>query len=330
MFFNKNYNEKAEIEALSRSQAVIRFTPDGKILDANENFLNTVGYSLSEIKGKHHSIFCDPAYAKSNEYKEFWNKLANGKFQATQFKRFTKSGREVWIEASYNPIFNDSGKVTGVVKYATDITKQKLLFADYDGQLQAISRAQAVIEFNMDGTIITANQNFLNVVGYNLDEIKGKHHSMFADPSYAKSDVYKKFWNRLNEGEYFVAEFQRFGKGGKEIWLQASYNPIIDMNGRPFKVVKYATDITTQKFESANAKGQIDAISKSQAVIEFNLDGTIITANQNFLKAMGYSLAEIKGQHHSIFVAPSEAGTPEYSAFWQKLKGLTPNNILSR
>lgn len=319
MFFSKTTGDRAELEALGRSHAVIHFTPDGTILDANDNFLAALGYTLDEIKGQHHRMFCDPAYAQSEEYKNFWRKLAAGEFQATQFKRIAKGGKEIWIEASYNPILDGSGKVKGVVKYATDITKTKLQFADYEGQLAAIGRAQAEIQFNMDGTIITANENFCATVGYSLSEIQGKHHSIFADPAYAKSADYKKFWERLNAGEYFVADYQRFGKGGKEIWISASYNPIFDMNGKPFKVVKYCTDITEQKLASADAKGQIDAIGKSQAVIEFHLDGTIITANQNFCAAVGYSLAEIKGQHHRMFVEPAEANTPEYTAFWQKL-----------
>ncbi len=300
MFFHKSNPQKAELDALSRSQAVIHFTPDGVIQDANENFLAAMGYTLEEIKGKHHSIFCDPAYVQSSEYKDFWHKLAKGAFLAAQFKRCGKGGNEIWIEASYNPILDESGNVMGVVKYATDITNQKLQFANYEGQLIAISRAQAVIEFNMDGTIITANNNFLSAMGYTLEEIQGKHHSIFADATYAQSDEYRKFWERLNKGEYFASEYQRFGKGGNEVWIQASYNPIMDMDGRPFKVVKYATDITQQKMASAEAKGQLDAISKSQAVIEFRLDGTIITANENFLSAMGYTLDEIKGQPHSI------------------------------
>jgi methyl-accepting chemotaxis protein len=319
MFFSKTTQDRAELEALGRSHAVIHFTPDGTILDANENFLGVVGYSLDEIKGQHHRMFCDPAYAQSEDYKNFWRKLAAGEFLSAQFKRLGKGGKEVWIEASYDPILDSSGKVTGVVKYATDITERQLKFADYEGQLQAISRAQAVIEFHLDGTIITANENFCTALGYALDEIKGKHHSIFVDPAYAKSQDYKKFWERLRSGEHFVAEYQRFGKGGKEIWISASYNPIFDMNGKPFKVVKYATDITEQKLASADARGQIDAIGKSQAVIEFNLDGTIITANQNFLGAMGYSLAEIKGQHHRMFVELEAANSPEYAAFWQKL-----------
>ncbi len=285
MFFKKPNPEKAELEALGRSQAVIRFTPDGTILDANKNFLDVMGYTLGEVVGQHHRMFCDPVYTQSPEYRDFWRKLAAGEFFSARFKRIAKGGKEVWIEASYNPVLDDTGKVTGVVKYATDITKQQLQFADYEGQLEAISRSQAVIQFDLNGKILTANENFCATLGYKLDEIVGKHHSMFVDPAYVKTAEYNRFWERLKAGEFFVAEYQRFGKGGKEVWISASYNAIMDMNGRPFKVVKYATDITAQKMAAADARGQLDAISKSQAVIEFNLDGTIITANHNFLCA---------------------------------------------
>jgi methyl-accepting chemotaxis protein len=320
ILFTKNNQDKAELEALGRSHAVIHFTPDGIILNANDNFLNAMGYTLDEIKGKHHRIFCDPAYAKSDEYKQFWHKLASGEFFSAQFKRFGKGGKEIWIEATYDPIFDHHGKVTRVVKYATDITERQLRFADYEGQLAAIRRAQAVIEFDMDGTILTANENFCTTVGYQLDEIQGKHHSLFVDASYAKSLDYQKFWSRLRAGEYFIAEYQRFGKGGREIWISATYNPIFDMNGKPFKVVKYATDITEQKLVSADARGQIDTIGKTQIVIEFDLDGTILTANKNFTDALGYSLAEIQGKHHRIFVDPAEANSSDYLDFWDKLR----------
>lgn len=319
MFFNRYSFDKAELDALRRSYAVIRFSPDGNILDANENFLNAVGYKLEEIKGQHHKIFCDADYAQSHEYKKFWQRLAAGECFTAQYKRYAKGGREIWIEASYCPIVDQDGKVASVVKYATDITSRQYQFADYEGQLAAISRSQAVIEFNMDGTIITANPNFCATVGYTLDEIRGRHHSMFVDPTYAKSAEYKNFWERLNKGEHFVAEYQRFGKGGKEIWISASYNPILDMNGRPFKMVKYATDITARKLKYADYEGQLAAINRSQAVIEFNMDGTIITANPNFCATVGYSLDEIKGKHHRMFVDPEYANSYEYKEFWERL-----------
>ncbi|TLX47484.1 chemotaxis protein [Pseudoalteromonas phenolica] len=310
---------QGQLDAISKSQAVIEFNLDGTIITANENFLAAMGYDLNEIQGKHHSMFAEPDYAQSEDYRVFWAQLSSGKFSSGEYKRLAKGGREIWIQASYNPIFDLNGRPFKVVKYASDITEQKLQSANYEGQLQAISKSQAVIEFNMDGTIITANDNFLATTGYQLEEIKGQHHSMFAEPDYASSVEYKQFWQKLNNGEFDSGEYKRLAKGGREIWIQATYNPIFDASGRVIKVVKYASDITEQKQQSANFAGQLQAIDKSQAVIEFNLDGTIITANENFLKTTGYALDEIQGLHHSIFAEPKYARSDEYAQFWQKL-----------
>ncbi|WP_232361431.1 methyl-accepting chemotaxis protein [Paraneptunicella aestuarii] len=308
-----------QIDAISKSQAVITFDMNGNILDANENFLATMGYSLDEIIGKHHSMFAMPGVKESTEYKDFWAKLNRGEYESSEFKRMGKGGKEVWIQASYNPILDLSGKPFKVVKYASDITEQKLKSADYEGQIHAIGKSQAVISFQMDGTIIDANLNFLNTMGYTLGEVKGKHHSMFAEEALKHSPEYSDFWQRLNNGEFFSGEFKRVGKGGKEVWIQASYNPILDANGKPFKVVKYATDVTRQKLQSADYGGQVAAISKSQAVISFNLDGTILDANENFLHALGYRIEEIRGKHHRMFVEPGYRESAEYKKFWAKL-----------
>ena len=310
----------AILSALDQSQAVIEFDPQGNILHANKNFLDAMGYSLAEVKGKHHSLFVDPKYGASAEYKTFWEDLRRGEFKSEEFQRFGKGGKEIWIQASYNPVLDQSGKVCKVVKYATDITAQKLQNADYAGQIDAIGKSQAVIEFDLKGNILNANSNFLGAMGYTLEELKGQHHSMFVDPNYASSSEYRAFWEQLGRGEYRAGEFQRFGKGGKEIWIQASYNPIMDMSGKPFKVIKYATDITAEKLQYADYAGQLEAIGKSQAVIEFDLQGNILNANQNFLGAMGYSLEEIKGRHHSMFADPQYAASNEYKTFWEDLR----------
>ena len=315
----KTMDIKGQIRAIHKSQAVIEFNMDGTIITANDNFLNAVGYSLPEIQGQHHSMFATPEYGASAEYRAFWAALNRGEYDAGEYKRLGKGGKEIWIQASYNPILDIEGKPFKVVKYATDITAQKLQNADFSGQIDAIGKSQAVIEFNMDGTIITANDNFLGAVGYSLPEIQGQHHSMFATPEYGASAEYRAFWAALNRGEYDAGEYKRLGKGGKEIWIQASYNPILDAEGKPFKVVKYATDITAQKLQNADFSGQINAIGKSQAVIEFNMDGTIITANDNFLGAVGYSLPEIQGQHHSMFATPEYGASAEYREFWAAL-----------
>ena len=246
-----NGDTAAKIAALDKSQAIIEFNMDGTIITANANFLNAMGYTLAEIKGSHHSMFVEPAYKESAEYREFWAKLNRGEYQAAQYKRIGKGGKEVWIEATYNPLIGSGGKPFKVVKYATDVSKQKAIYADLSGKVEAIARSQAVIEFELDGTIITANDNFLKTMGYTLAEIAGKHHSIFVESSYRQSAEYQQFWERLRRGEYQAAQYKRIGKGGKEVWIEASYNPIMDLNGRPWKVVKFATDLTKRKEENA-------------------------------------------------------------------------------
>ncbi len=312
-------NALAQAAAIGRSQAVIEFKLDGTIVAANQNFLDAVGYTLDEIKGKHHRMFVDASERDSTAYREFWVRLNRGEFQAAQYKRFGKGGRAIWIQASYNPILDGGGRPIGVIKFATDITAEKIRSMEDAGKIAAISRAQAVIEFNMDGTIVAANENFLRAMGYTLSEIQGKHHSMFVVPEDRGSAAYREFWAKLNRGEFQAAEYKRLGKGDREIWILATYNPILDETGKPFKVVKFATDVTEQKLKAADNDGQIAAIRKSQAVIEFNMDGTIRTANQNFLDAMGYTLGEVQGKHHRMFVEPAECNAPAYREFWEKL-----------
>jgi PAS domain S-box-containing protein len=260
---------EATITAIERSQAVIEFKMDGTVITANDNFLRALGYTLDEVQGRHHSMFVDEAYRQSGEYREFWAKLNRGEYQAAEYKRIGKGGKEVWIQASYNPILDPNGKPFKVVKFATDVTEQKLIAADHAGQIAAASKSQAVIQFKMDGTVITANDNFLKTLGYTLDEIQGRHHSMFVDETFRQSGEYREFWARLNRGEYQAAEYKRIGKGGKEVWIQASYNPIFDLNGKPFKVVKFAIDVTPQK-QALNAM-LADAAMLTKAAVEGKL-----------------------------------------------------------
>jgi methyl-accepting chemotaxis protein len=263
---------RGQVAAINKSQAIIEFTLDGKILHANEHFCAAIGYALDEIRGQHHSMFVDPAYRTSPEYRAFWEKLGRGEYDAGQYKRIAKGGREIWIQASYNPVFDANGKAFKIIKYATDITAEKLKAADYEGQIAAISKAQAVIEFTLDGRILYANENFCNGLGYRLEEIKGQHHSMFVEPVYRASPEYRAFWDKLGRGEYDAGQYKRIARGGKEIWIQASYNPIRDMNGKPFKVVKYATDVTEQV---RTAQVMQKVLEETQAVTSAAKDGDL-------------------------------------------------------
>ena len=261
---------EAELNALSRSQALISFDPQGRILDANESFCKTLGYTVDDIRGQHHSIFVEPAYRDSADYRAFWERLAAGRFDAGQYKRIGKGGREVWIQASYNPVLDAEGRVQKVIKIATDITADMLRRADLEGQIAAISKAQAVIEFDLKGNILHANENFLATTGYALDEIKGQHHAMFVEPAYRESIEYREFWNRLGRGNFDAGQYRRVAKGGREIWIQATYNPIYDMNGKPFKVVKYAVDVTVQTVAQRSFERDLDDLISRARLGDFS------------------------------------------------------------
>jgi methyl-accepting chemotaxis protein len=283
-----NADYAGQIAAIGKSQAVIEFNMDGTIITANDNFLSTLGYRLEEVQSQHHSMFVESAYKESAEYREFWEKLRRGEYDSRECKRIGKGGKEVWIQASYNPIMDLNGKLFKVVKYATDITQQKLQNADYLGQIKSIAKAQAVIEFNMDGTIITANDNFLNAMGYRLEEVQGQHHSIFIEPEFKASVEYREFWDKLNRGEYEAKEYKRIGKSGREVWIQASYNPIMDLNGKPFKVVKYATDITAQM----RALAEIDGLV--QNAVAGQLENRIDTSSaEGFIASLGNGINDL-------------------------------------
>lgn len=310
----------AQLQAINRTQAVIEFDTSGKITYANKNFLDLMGYAPAEVVGSQHGMFVDKDERNGAAYREFWDKLRRGEHQSGEFRRTAKDGKEVWIKATYTPIADRTGKIVKIVKFASDVSAQKSKSLHDAGRLAAIQRSQAVIEFTLDGVILTANDNFLKTMGYSLEEITGKHHSMFVPPEKRESTEYRDFWARLRAGDFDKGEYERIGKHGKEIWIQASYNPILDDKGKPTAVVKFATDVTAEKLRNADYQGQLAAINKSQAVIEFAVDGTVLTANDNFLEALGYSLDEIKGKHHRMFVHPSEREQPEYQQFWQRLR----------
>ncbi len=296
-------NLRGQVAAIARSQAVIEFNLDGTVITANDNFLKVMGYRLEEIQGRHHRMFVEPAEAASQEYRQFWSDLNAGEFRAAEYKRLAKGGGEVWILATYNPIKDASGRPFKIVKYATDVTAAKLRNADYEGQLQAISKAQAVIEFSLDGTVITANENFLKVLGYRLDEIQGRHHRMFVEPAYGASAEYREFWAELNAGHYVAAQFKRIGKGGREVWIQASYNPIFGLNGKPAKVVKYATDITANKEIEFGIERMAATLAAAAEELTANSQTMSATAEETSVQAQVVSAASEQVSHNVQTVA---------------------------
>lgn len=319
--FGRSHEREAWLSAIDKSLGTIEFALDGTIIDANSNFLSVVGYGIDEVRGRHHRMFVSKAQGESRDYAAFWASLREGSFQSGEFERVGKDGGRIWLQATYNPILDRRAQPVRVVKFATDITAQKRLSAEFLGETQAIGKSQAVIHFALDGTIMDANDNFLDSVGYRIDEIRGQHHRMFVDRDYAASAEYATFWTKLARGEFEAGEYKRVGKDGREITLQATYNPICDIDGKPFKVVKYATDVTRERIRDADASGQLAAVNRAQAVIAFDVTGKILDVNDNFLAALGYRKDEVVGRPHSMFVEPDYARSAQYEQFWTRLRG---------
>jgi methyl-accepting chemotaxis protein len=243
---HRHRDMRGRLAALDRTQAIIEFTPDGHVVDANLRFLEAMGYTLDDVVGRHHRMFVQPDEAEQPAYATFWADLAKGKPSVGLYRRRTRQGRDIWIQASYNPVIDRHGKTLRVVKVATDVTEQRLRYADMEGRLAAIDKAQAVISFSLDGLVLDCNDNFLATTGYRREDVIGQHHRMFVPEEDRNSDAYQAFWQKLARGEYDSALYRRVGRQGNEIFIQATYNPIFDMAGRPIKVVKYATDVTAQ------------------------------------------------------------------------------------
>ncbi|MEM8678954.1 MAG: PAS domain S-box protein [Planctomycetota bacterium] len=299
----RDRDSAAQLEAINRSLAVCEFDMEGTILDANENFLRAMGYTLDEIQGHHHSMFVDPDYKLSDAYKEFWDDLNRGQFASGEYRRRGKHGKEVWIRATYNPILDEKGEPCKVIKFATVVTDEKVKSVDFENQIAAINKSQAVCQFELDGTIITANENFLQTMGYTLEEIQGQHHSMFVDPEYRNSAEYKAFWETLRRGEYLSAEYKRRAKGGRVVWIQGSYNPIFDADGKLSRVIKYATDIT----DEIEARKEVDRLSRvfedaADSIIIEDLYGTVVSVNRAAEREYGWSRDELVGQPIKVLV----------------------------
>lgn len=312
-------DNSGRVAAIDRTFALVEFDLAGRVRTANANFLSLMGYELDEITGEHHRIFCDSDYAQSPAYRQFWQRLGNGELDQGEYKRFRMDGTEVWIQASYNPIFDVDGHPSGVVKVAMDVTAQRLAAVEAAGRAAAINRAQAVIEFDLAGTVLDANANFLELMGYARDQVVGHHHRTFCDAGYVASPDYADLWQRLRQGEFVSGVFKRIASGGRGGWIRATYNPILDIEGKPRKVVKFAHDITDQKRRDVEFEGRARAIDRAQGVIEFAMDGPVLDANANFLELTGYSLDEIRGRHHRVFCDAATAQSDAYAMFWEKL-----------
>ena len=302
-------SKRYEHIALRKALAVIEFTPDGRVADANALFLNLMGYSREAVLGKHHSLFCEAEYARSPEYASFWQRLRSGETFSERFMRIASNGRRIWLEASYLPVQDRRGRVLRIVKVATDITLRTVQEQTQTSFMHAMNRSMAVCQFDLDGRVVDANDNFLQVMGYRMDEIRGRHHSTFCDPREAQSPEYREFWARLRRSEFQPGRFQRRDKRGRAVWLQATYNPVFDIKGNLYGVVKFASDITAQvaRQEEESQAGQMAFETSLQTdshaahgtkVVQQTLD--VMRAVAGDLRRIGESIHELNRHSEEI------------------------------
>jgi len=305
--------------ALDLTHGVAQYDAQGRLILANRLFLEQIGRQADETAALTHQALCEPTHAASPAYTAFWNGLHAGAVQQGKGLRLRRDGPPSWVHSCCVPLRDAEGRLLRVIETTLDVTAEQRLALERASQVAAIDRSQAVVEFALDGTVLTANENFLRWTGYRIEEIAGRHHRMFIEPAAASSRDYAVFWERLNRGEFAGGEYKRLGKNGRELWIQATYNPVLDETGRPVKVIKFAQDVTAARLHNAEFEAKVAAVERGQAVIEFDLDGKVRTANRNFLAAMGYSLREIVGQHHSMFCTGEYTQSVEYRDFWLRL-----------
>jgi methyl-accepting chemotaxis protein len=317
----------AYVAAIKRSQAVIEFTMDGVVLDANENFLKTLGYDITDIRGHYHSMFCDAVYVESEEYKQFWAKLRRGEYDAGEYRRIGKGGRDVYIVASYNPVMDQNGKPYKVIKFATNVTESR---AELQARTDIMNMTSIVSEANLRGDILSINEKFIEVSKYSKEELIGKPHNTTRHPDMPK-EVFKEMWATIGRGNMFRGIIKNRAKDGTPYYVDAVIAPILNERGRPKKYLGVRYDITATEIERQNMKGVIKAIDSSYAYIEFDTDGSVLSFNKNFQDVMGYAQEEFVGRHHRYLCDSVYANSTEYSQFWPELKaGKTKSGVFKR
>ncbi|MBE1301000.1 MAG: PAS domain S-box protein [Alteromonadaceae bacterium] len=316
----RNADYQGQLEAIHRVQAVAEYSTDGSLVTANQLFLDALGYSLSQIVGESHSIFLPKTNTSSEQEQEFWQELRSGNALSGEYKRITQSGEEVWFQATYNPVLGLDGNIVKIVEYASVITDHKKLINEFVGQADACDKALCMIEFDLNGIVTKANDNGINLINYAREDVVGKSWQALIDPLGLNGFEQDKLWGKLCAGDFDTGEYRLLSSDRKTVWVQGTWNPIKDLNGHPYKIILYCNDISEQAIEKQNSKGYFDAINRAQATIEFELDGTIKSANDLFLQTTGYELTEIVGQHHSMFVTEEYGQSEQYQSFWEQLR----------
>ncbi|MDO8332628.1 MAG: PAS domain-containing methyl-accepting chemotaxis protein [Pseudomonas sp.] len=312
-------------DALNRSMAIIEFKPDGTILGANDNFLAATGYQLDELRGKHHRLFCETNFSNSRDYANFWSRLSAGEFLSDRFLRINKQGQGIWLEASYNPVRSKDGSVIKVLKVATDITARVQQEQNQKSLIDALNRSTAVIEFNLQGEVLYANDNFLAAMGYRSDEVIGKHHRMFCTREDASSNAYQAFWAQLNRGEFASGRFQRLNKHNQTIWLEASYNPVFDAAGKLYKVVKFATDISAH-VQQQHAEAQAAQMAYDISLQTDNSAQKGAAVVQQTVEVMQAIAGELGNAAHGIAAVSQQS--EKISSIVQTIRGIAEQTNL--
>jgi methyl-accepting chemotaxis protein len=322
---SRNANLEAALGAVRDVMAMIEFAPDGTVLDANPHFLKLMGYELAEIQGRHHRMLCEPAYAKSADYAAFWRRLSGGESLSDRFMRVARDGREIWLEASYIPVRDADGRVARVQKIATDITA-RVRDADRQTSLcNAINRSMAVIEFDLGGHVLHANDNFLATMGYRADEIVGRHHRMFCSPAEADSAEYRAFWEQLNRGQFSTGRFKRFDKSGNAVWLRATYNPLFDGQGTLYGVIKIASDITAQTMQrEAESQAALLAFVTAQQTDRIAQQGAAVV--QQTVQVVQSIADELQGMAQNISALSDQSD--RINIIVQSVKGIADQTNL--
>ncbi|TXI47689.1 methyl-accepting chemotaxis protein [Methylophilus sp.] len=320
--YRNTLDQVAEFSALkteiSKARAIIELSAKGDISHVNDNLCASLGYSAKELLGQHHRTLLAREEAAKPDYEQFWNALQGGKSQVGSFKLINKEGAETWFQGYYAPVMQGA-QLRKVVAYLTDITADKKRNLTLQEEENALNQSFGVMECDLQGHILTCNEVFLKPLGYQHSEVVGKHISMFLKENTAQSAEYKQLWQKLSKGENAKLEICRVAKNGSEFWFSTSYVPIMGADGTVSKVKVYSYCITEEKQKQLNFQGQVAAINLSQAVTEFDIHGNVLAANQNFLALTGYTLDEVLGKHHSMFVSARYKASQEYKDFWAKL-----------
>ena len=315
----QSVENQCKLDAISRSHGIIEFDLSGNILDANETFLKLTGYRLDEIRGQHHRLFVDSEEQRSPEYRQFWQRLGRGETASGEYMRFGRNGRRLWIQASYNPILSPDGQPAKVIKYCSDITESKLKAVETQVMMSAVSATSCVLVLDREGIILSVNEGMSRALSTPSEDLVGRHESCILFEEDARSVDYEAMWQGLRAGRMAQGAFRRRAAGGREVWFSSTRSPVTGIDGTLQKVLVVAQDITQEQLSRLDAAGKLGAIDRAQAVIEFDLQGHVLQANDNFLRLFGYKAEDILGRHHRMFVAPAEVSSSEYQIFWERL-----------